>query len=92
MHLISIEEHIDRLLSTTKDTLILSPQVGIDTPILDQAVLNEELILDHKEQILANLETFEPRITPNHISLQQDHKGNYAFVISIGNTQKVIKL
>ncbi|WP_104751163.1 GPW/gp25 family protein [Helicobacter salomonis] len=75
MYLLSVEEHIDRLLRTTKNTLILAPHVGLSPIFIDRVSVQDELILDLKDEVLENLENFEPRVQAQHLSVQHDEKG-----------------
>ncbi|WP_104749039.1 GPW/gp25 family protein [Helicobacter cynogastricus] len=71
MYLLSVEENIARLLSTTKGSLVLAPQVGLSPIFIDRVALEDDLLLDLKDEILENLEHFEPRITEENLSIEQ---------------------
>ncbi|WP_104637160.1 GPW/gp25 family protein [Helicobacter felis] len=72
MYLLSVQENIARLLSTTKGSLVLAPQVGLSAHFIDRSSLEEGLILDLKDEVLENLEQFEPRITEENLSVEQN--------------------
>ncbi|WP_104711521.1 GPW/gp25 family protein [Helicobacter felis] len=71
MYLLSVQENIARLLSTTKGSLVLAPQVGLSPIFIDRVALEDDLLLDLKDEILENLEQFEPRITEKNLSVEQ---------------------
>lgn len=91
MYLLSPNQHIDRLLRTTKSTLILNPEVGLSPVYLDRSVLPEDYVLDLKEEILENLENFEPRISPKHLSVRSS-EGKVELVIKATDIDKVVPL
>ncbi|GMT38526.1 GPW/gp25 family protein [Helicobacter bizzozeronii] len=91
MYLLSVEEHIDRLLSTTKNTLILAPEVGLSPIFIDKVAVQDDLILDLKEEVLENIENFEPRIQAEDISIEQEGD-RLVLSIHAGDVQKDIVL
>ncbi|GMB93267.1 hypothetical protein NHP200010_09810 [Helicobacter bizzozeronii] len=91
MYLLGIEEHIDRLLSTTKNTLVLAPHVGLSPIFIDRVAVQDDLILDLKEEVLENIENFEPRVQSENIAIVQE--GDDLMVsIRTADVQKNIKL
>ncbi|WP_120952219.1 GPW/gp25 family protein [Helicobacter sp. L8] len=88
MYLLSVEKHIDRILRTTKNTLILAPHVGL-SPIFMDRVVQDELILDLKDEVLENLENFEPRVRAQDLRIEQEARG---VCLSIHTTDAPIKI
>ncbi|CCB80754.1 GPW/gp25 family protein [Helicobacter bizzozeronii] len=91
MYLLGIEEHIDRLLSTTKNTLVLAPHVGLSPIFIDRVAVQDDLILDLKEEVLENIENFEPRVQAQDLSVSVGEEG-VILHIRTADVQKDIKL
>ena len=68
MYQISIEQNLNRILTTRKYTLPLCTYFGLSDCYIDKP-LSQELMLELKDEILEQLNLYEPRVKPNDMTL-----------------------
>lgn len=69
MYQISIEENLKRILTTTKGTMPLNANFGLSDSYMDRH-LSQELQLALKDEVLEQIRLYEPRVSPDDITLE----------------------
>lgn len=64
----TIEENLKRIFNTKKGSIPLMHDFGISSKFIDE-VLNHELLIDLKDEIINQILTYEPRIKIKDIEL-----------------------
>ncbi|TLD80173.1 hypothetical protein LS68_008115 [Helicobacter sp. MIT 05-5293] len=68
MYQISVEQNLQRILTTHKFTLPLCPNFGLSDSYIDKP-LTQDLMLELKDEILEQIALYEPRIKVSDITL-----------------------
>lgn len=68
-YMISIEQNLNRILSTRKYSLPLNPNFGLSYEWIDKPNINE---LEIEEEIQEQLRLFEPRVEKPHIKVDKN--------------------